>query len=202
MALNEELKRIAIEYGEKVFNEIYVAMEDPTKKLDGETLKVYEELKDWGLLGTYDLKAPESHELYVTMIAMQKYRHLRWQKAHPPRPKPSKLCHCVPDLEQEHPHLQMAHELGQRTFLTAEQFGHVVFLTLRLGYDALQRLAVQRITLEYPLALRGEIVTRHHQFVPCRAQRCDGSLGMVNPLGRVLQKTKVHILSDAGGQFC
>ena len=90
MPLNDELKRIAMEYGEKIYNEIFVAMEDPTKQLEGETLKIYEELQDWGLLDKYPLREQVSHEVYVTMIAMQKYRHLRWQKAHPPRPKPTK----------------------------------------------------------------------------------------------------------------
>jgi len=90
MALTEDLKSIALEYGEQVYNEIYLSIEDPAKKIEGETLRIYEELQDWGLLSKYPLKEQPSHELYVTVIAMQKYRHLKWSKAHPPRPKPSK----------------------------------------------------------------------------------------------------------------
>lgn len=86
----EDLKKIALEFGEQVYNDIYVSMEDPEKKVTGETLKIYEELKDWGLLSKYPFREASSHEFYVIIIAMQKYRHLKWNKAHPSAPKPSK----------------------------------------------------------------------------------------------------------------
>lgn len=90
MALNDELKRIALQYGEDVYNKIYLSTEDLSQKIDGEVLDIYEEFRDWGLLDKYPIKESASHEFYVTIIAMQKYRHLRWQKAHPARQKPSK----------------------------------------------------------------------------------------------------------------
>ena len=90
MALDEDMKKLAIEYGEQIFNEIYVSQHDPQKKIEGETLKIYNELEDWGWLNDVPIDDPRANDIYIKMIAMQKYRHLRWRKAHPPKKKLSK----------------------------------------------------------------------------------------------------------------
>ena len=90
MALDEELKKLAKDFAEDIFNRIYVASQDVSQKIDGEALIIYQELKDWGWFSEVSIDDPRAHELYTRVIAMTKYRHLKWKKAHRPKPKPSK----------------------------------------------------------------------------------------------------------------
>ena len=79
MGLNDELKRVAMDYGEKIYNEIFMSLEDPTKKIEGDAIKIYQELLDWGWTGEFPLNHQQAHDVYVRLIAMTKYRKLKWQ---------------------------------------------------------------------------------------------------------------------------
>jgi len=94
--LDEETKKLAIDWAEKIFNDIERASHDPLAKLEGDSLKVYEELKTWGWFDRMpldvdgDKTVADSHMIYIQMLAMDKYRRIDWAKKHPPKEKPSR----------------------------------------------------------------------------------------------------------------
>ena len=95
MALDDELKQLSIDWAEKIINVLEKAITDPTVDLDKEAKKVYKQLSAWGWFNKMPLSSPEDEqeecpsnaEVYITMLAMEKYRQLKWDKDHP---KPSK----------------------------------------------------------------------------------------------------------------
>ena len=94
--LDDEMKRMAIDWAEKIFNDIEIASHDPLATLKGDALKVYEELKIWGWFDKMPLDVDgdkttnmDSHMIYIQMLAMDKYRRILWAKKHPPKEKPS-----------------------------------------------------------------------------------------------------------------
>ena len=95
MDLDAELKQLSIDWAEKVINSLEAAFSDPTINLNKDEKKVYKQLKVWGWFSKMPLNSPENGaeqcpsnaEVYITMLAMEKYRQLKWDKNHP---KPSK----------------------------------------------------------------------------------------------------------------
>lgn len=79
----------AMEYGASIVDSIITAFKDPAQPLTGEALRIYQELKDWGWLDDAPIMEHEHQMMYRKMIAMEKYRQLKWQRDHPPREKPS-----------------------------------------------------------------------------------------------------------------
>ena len=97
MKLDQELKKLAEDWSEKVFTDLALALHDPAIGLKGDALTIYNELKAWGWLQDLPIDDDEEnkfsidpHLFYQKMFAMNKYRQLKWAKDHPPKPKLSK----------------------------------------------------------------------------------------------------------------
>jgi hypothetical protein len=82
------LRVMAMEHGSSIVSAIVDAFKDPSKPLGGEALRVYNELKEWEWLEDAPIMKSEFQTMYRKMIAMEKYRQLKWQRDHPPRDKP------------------------------------------------------------------------------------------------------------------
>jgi len=95
MALDDELKQLSLDWAEKTINKLESCFSDPTVDLTKEQKKVYKALDAWGWFSKMPLHteeeaqeiSPSNAETYVLMLAMEKYRQLKWEKEHP---KPSK----------------------------------------------------------------------------------------------------------------
>lgn len=87
MEIDKELQSIATDWAEKIFNNIYTALNDPTVGMEDEVKKVYNDIKDWGLLDKVDINSSQAHEYYIPIIAMPKYKILLQHKLNPPKSK-------------------------------------------------------------------------------------------------------------------
>ncbi len=83
MALNEEFKKQALKFAEKIYNSIDAASKDPSVVISGEALKIYEDLRDWRWFDGSLVEEEKLHKAIISLIAMQQYKHLRWKKEHP-----------------------------------------------------------------------------------------------------------------------
>lgn len=106
MKLDQELKKLAEDWSEKAFQKIALALNDPSRGMEGEALMIYNELLAWGWLNDLPIDMDETseetedinrakismdtHLFYQRIFAMNKYRQLKWQKEHPPKVKKSK----------------------------------------------------------------------------------------------------------------
>ena len=88
--LDAELTKIAQGWAEKVLNDIIRAFSGPEYGLEGESLKVYNDLKEWGWLEDHPLENDASEGVLLKLLSQQKYSKLKWDKDHPPEPKLSK----------------------------------------------------------------------------------------------------------------
>jgi len=96
--LDDELKKLAMDWAEKTVNEIEIAFEDPSIAVKGETCKICEELKAWGwferrplgIAKNNDNQEKDNTMIYIYMLAMERYKKLKHEKDHPPKPKLSK----------------------------------------------------------------------------------------------------------------
>lgn len=97
---DEELKSLAVDWAEKIINEIESAVHDPEKmeSLSIDAKCIYEELKAWSWFEKMPIDINEENpicdidnaEFYINIVAMDKYRKLKWDKDHPPKLRPSK----------------------------------------------------------------------------------------------------------------
>lgn len=85
---DSQLRVKAMEHGEKVVSDIVSAFKDPSNPVIGETLKVYQELKEWGWLESCPIQEAANQIMYKKMIAMDKYRQLKWSRDHASSAKP------------------------------------------------------------------------------------------------------------------
>ena len=69
----------AMEHGAQIVNSIIAACGDPSKPLAGESLRVYQDLKDWGWLDDHPIRDEHNQMMYRKMVAMDKYRQLKRQ---------------------------------------------------------------------------------------------------------------------------
>jgi len=96
MEFDQDLKNLAMEWAEKMYIDIYMAMTNPDRAISGPQLKLYEEFKAWGFFDKFPLIEKDdeekelAHSLFIMMLAMDKYRKLKQDKDHPPQRKPSK----------------------------------------------------------------------------------------------------------------
>lgn len=64
-------KMQAVDKAVAMYDQIREACVRPDKAIAGDTLKMYNELADWGFLDKYNIVDSENKFLYVTIIAMQ-----------------------------------------------------------------------------------------------------------------------------------
>ena len=60
MELDQELKNLALDWAEKVYTDIYMALTNPEKAISGHELKIYEEFKVWGFFDKCPLDDEDS----------------------------------------------------------------------------------------------------------------------------------------------
>jgi len=75
-----QMKVEAIERANKIVEDIINAYSDPAKSVHGESLKFYQELRDWGWFDTYPVS--ENRPIYIKTLAMILYKDIKWQKEH------------------------------------------------------------------------------------------------------------------------
>lgn len=83
MALEDDLKIVAIKNAINIYEMIVQSFNDPTKMVIGEASKIYEDFLKWQFIDKYPILEEKNKWLYINMIAMQQYKHLKWQKDHP-----------------------------------------------------------------------------------------------------------------------
>lgn len=84
--INQEYWQEAKAWASDVFRQISDAMSSPDKKIDGETLRIYEELKDFGWFELHPLKENAASTIYH--LAIVKYGKIKWHKEREPKNKP------------------------------------------------------------------------------------------------------------------
>ena len=82
-----KLKVQALETADNIMKQILDAYHNPQISLSGEALKIWNELEEWGFLEDYPIDDPNTHMMYRRMLAMNQFRHLRWNEEHPPSEK-------------------------------------------------------------------------------------------------------------------
>mgnify|MGYP005840436245 CR=1 FL=1 len=87
---DNELKMMAMDLAKQYVKEIIEAKQDPTLAVTGEVQKIYDEILDWNWLDVLPIENSENTGIYVRMIAMTQYRHMKYLKEHPPKPQRSK----------------------------------------------------------------------------------------------------------------
>ena len=83
MASDSDLKYQSMKRAVEIFEEIQLASKTPEKSISGEILKIYQELLEWEFLERYPIADEKNRWLYITMLSLQQYRHLKWKKDHP-----------------------------------------------------------------------------------------------------------------------
>jgi len=78
-----ELKVKSMEEANRTMEEIIDSYHNPHTSLSGESLIIWNELEEWGWLEDYPIDKPENLIIYRRMIAMTRFRHLRWEAEHP-----------------------------------------------------------------------------------------------------------------------
>jgi len=89
--MDKELKDLAIDWAEKIYNNIYLALTDPSAGMNPETVRIYNELKDWGWFDLVDIDGDKSHEIILKLLAMPRYKQLLDHKKNPPLSKWQKV---------------------------------------------------------------------------------------------------------------
>ena len=88
--MDKDMKKVAEGWAEKVLQDICKASMTPEYGLEGESLKVYRDMKEWGWLDDFPIDKEGSETVLMKLLSQQKYAKLKWQKDHPSKPKPSK----------------------------------------------------------------------------------------------------------------
>jgi len=67
----------------EILDSILKATSDPSKKITGEALNIYNDFKEWGWFDHFDINDESNRWMYITMISQIMYRHLRWEHENP-----------------------------------------------------------------------------------------------------------------------
>lgn len=70
MNKQQNYKIEAVEKAIQIYEEIKSACTRPDKSIEGDTLKIYRELADWGFFEKYSIADVANKWLYVTVLAM------------------------------------------------------------------------------------------------------------------------------------
>jgi len=91
--IDKQLQSLAVDWADKVFQDIYTACHSPEHVLYGESLKMYKILSDWGWFELCPIEEDQGEAVTRQWLAMNKYAKLEWAKRHPgadKKIKPSK----------------------------------------------------------------------------------------------------------------
>jgi len=83
-----------LDWAEKVYTDIYMALTHPERAISGNELRIYEEFKSWGFFDKCPLIDDDngefSHTLFISILARERYNKLKYEKDNPPPKKKSK----------------------------------------------------------------------------------------------------------------
>jgi len=85
-----KMKLNAIDHAVEFLNIMKNAKSDPTTRIEGEALSIYNELEEWGWLDKFPIEEEKNEWMYVHMLSMTQFRHMKWAKSHPVKKKKSK----------------------------------------------------------------------------------------------------------------
>ena len=85
--LDKELKDLALDWAEKIYNSIYRAISDPTQGMTPDTVKTYNDLKEWGWFEIINIDDVQAHEILLKILAMHRYKQLLQNKINPRKSK-------------------------------------------------------------------------------------------------------------------
>lgn len=83
--MDTELEKQSLEWADSIIAQFKVG-QNPATPLQGDALELYRELDAWGF---FKLAAFDS-EITRLLLAMRKYKAVKWLKDHPPKPKLTK----------------------------------------------------------------------------------------------------------------
>lgn len=92
--MDDKLKTTASDWAESIIQQISRAIDSPVHNIEGEALNVYNRLGAWDWWEKYPINGPEGREITKTVLTMQKYSKLEWEKNHPEKKKKTKW-ECV-----------------------------------------------------------------------------------------------------------
>jgi hypothetical protein len=91
MALDPNLKKTALDYATKLYDNIQNAFHNPLVKLEGEDAKIFELFNEWGFFTDLKLEETGNKDETIKFLAMYKYKILIGDKLLlTPKPKRSK----------------------------------------------------------------------------------------------------------------
>jgi len=89
--LDQELKDLALDWAEKIYNNMYRALTDPVQGMTPDTVKLYNNLTAWGWFDILDIDDNKAHEILIKLLAMPRYKQLLSNKKNPPLSKWQKV---------------------------------------------------------------------------------------------------------------
>jgi hypothetical protein len=91
MDLDNEIKEQSTTFAKDLVDQLKKNALDPEiRALSDEEITIKEDLRSWGFFEKYPVIQEEWDDLYVSIIAMNKYKTLKYAKDHPPQPKKTK----------------------------------------------------------------------------------------------------------------
>ena len=85
--LDQELKDLAVDWAEKIYNNMYRAINDPAQGMTPDTTRLYNMLCAWGWFDTINIDDENAHQILITLLAMPRYQQLIDNKKNPPLSK-------------------------------------------------------------------------------------------------------------------
>lgn len=87
--IDKSLQLVAADWAEQIVHNICLSI-NPQYKIEGESLEIYNNLKEWGWFDLHPITDDDKEESTRLLLTMNKYAKLKWAKDHPPKKKPSK----------------------------------------------------------------------------------------------------------------
>ena len=87
VGLDKEIKDLAVDWAEKVYNSIYRALNDPTQGMPPDIVRIYGDLRSWGWFDIINIDDEKAHEILLKILAMSRYKQLLQNKINPPLSK-------------------------------------------------------------------------------------------------------------------
>lgn len=89
--IDNEIKEQSIIFAKDLVSQFKKTALDPNiRTLSDDEVKIKEELRSWGFFEKYPIETNEWDDIYISIIAMNRYKYLKHLKDNPPQPKPSK----------------------------------------------------------------------------------------------------------------
>ena len=88
--MDSELRDQALDWAEKVIQDIEKASSSAEYRVEGDSKKALDQLNEWEWLDSFPLDSDQGRKATKTHLAIQKYGKLKWKKENPPKKQASK----------------------------------------------------------------------------------------------------------------